>query len=173
MILTHKATVCSPDTSDPDSDSLPELDHSIVDRDISSLPTFKLPMPLRRGRQPEAGTMPQGDDRDHDSPTLVSSSSGVSSVSSMEDTDGKDDTPSTPRINSSHAACATISRSRGSSPHASESKKVHQANEQFTRLVLQTHLMWSCRVCGKDPVDPVTTLCGHIFCHRYGTTSQW
>lgn len=26
---------------------------------------------------------------------------------------------------------------------------------------------WVCRVCLDGPTDPVATMCGHVFCHRY------
>jgi len=26
--------------------------------------------------------------------------------------------------------------------------------------------IWNCRLCDEDPVQPVATICGHIFCHR-------
>lgn len=34
----------------------------------------------------------------------------------------------------------------------------------------EVSLSWHCRICSQDPcVEPVTTMCGHLFCKRYVT----
>ena len=97
--------IFSPDTSDSDSEPLPELAHSTIDTDLESTTAFRLPMPIRRGSQAsslspdtkgsefEGDKMPRGSDRDSDSPFLVSSPFRVSSVNSWGDSDSEDNTP--------------------------------------------------------------------------------
>lgn len=142
-------------------------------------------MPIRRGSQAsclsanmtesELGgdKMPRGSVRDSDSPFLVSSPFSVSSVNSGGDPDSEADTPSTPRV---IPGCPTEEAilpapSQGISPSASESTKAPQADRPAPGATKpQAPSTWSCRFCEKDPDDPVTTLCGHIFCHRYVTS---
>jgi len=40
------------------------------------------------------------------------------------------------------------------------------SSNSANRVPHKLHHMWCCRQCGKEPSDPITTLCGHIFCHR-------
>lgn len=93
----------------------------------------------------------------------VSSANGPELLTTLPTSEGPSSQLSP--ISDSHAV-ATSSLGFGVAPEDTERMRTPIAEPQPADMPAQV-LSWRCRICMKDPcVEPTTTMCGHIFCHR-------
>ncbi|KAI0341429.1 hypothetical protein BDW22DRAFT_1358969 [Trametopsis cervina] len=77
--------------------------------------------------------------------------------------------PSTP-IADEELRKETVAESRESAKpeeqaDSSAPNEVHSTSSKQAPREPASSLKWGCKSCGRDPEDPVTTICGHLFCH--------